>query len=67
METKNAISDEDALEVEVRLNKAMATLSGAMDILENIDNKEAQLILQRIDSHINEISDTLDDLDSITQ
>lgn len=67
METKNVISDEDALEVEVRLNKAMAALSGAMDILENIDNKDAQLILQRIDSHINEISDTLDDWDSITQ
>lgn len=67
METKNAIFDEDALEVEVRLNKAMSALSGAMDILESIDNKEAKMILQRIDSHYNDISDTLDDWDNITQ
>ena len=67
METKNAISDEDALEVEVSLNKAMSALSGAMDILETIDKNEAKLVLQRIDSHYNDISDTLDEWDNITQ
>ena len=67
METKNDISDEDALEVEVSLNKAMSALSSAMDILETIDKDEAKWVLQRVDSHYNDISDTLDDWDNITQ
>ena len=67
METKNDISDEDALEVEVSLNKAMSALSSAMDILESINNKEVNLILKRVNSHYNDLSDTLDDWDYITQ